>query len=57
MVGGVVSGSGRSRQDELTLLASIVNLAAYAVPDVWFELPLVEQDRGLAAEERLAGRA
>jgi hypothetical protein len=27
-------------------------LATNAVPDVWFELPLVEQDRRLAGEER-----
>ena len=33
MAVGVVSRSGRPGQDELALLASVVNLAAYAVPD------------------------
>ena len=50
---GVVSWSGRPGQDELALLVSVVDLAAYPVPDVGFELPLVEQDWGLAAEQRL----
>jgi hypothetical protein len=43
----------RRSEDELPGPTSCVNLVADCVPDVWRELPLINQPRRWALEERL----
>ena len=55
MASVVVDGHRRTGEDELARLRAIVNCAAHTPPNLWYQLPLVEQSRYRPAEERVGG--
>ncbi len=48
----IVSRLGRAGEDELTRINSFVDCPAHVVPDLWLELPLVDEPGGVALENQ-----
>lgn len=52
MAGLIVSRLGRPGENELTWVDSFVDCSAHVVPDLRFELPLVDEPWGVALEHQ-----
>jgi hypothetical protein len=48
----LVSWLGRPGEDELTWIHTFVNRATHVIPNLWLELPLVDESRSIALEDQ-----